>query len=62
MSISGDESINKENSTNPKKKKTTIISLNPLILKRWSPRSMTGETLDNETIMSLLEAARWSPS
>src|SRR5918995_626544 len=36
--------------------------INPLILNRWSPRSMTGEEIDNEDIMSLFEAARWAPS
>ncbi|HEX7274313.1 MAG TPA: nitroreductase family protein [Nitrososphaeraceae archaeon] len=36
--------------------------INPLILNRWSPRSMTGEDIDNEQIMSLFEAARWAPS
>jgi nitroreductase len=35
--------------------------INPLILNRWSPRSMTGEELDDETMMSLFEAARWAP-
>ena len=36
--------------------------INPLILNRWSPRSMTGEELDEHEIMSLFEAARWAPS
>ncbi len=36
--------------------------INPLILNRWSPRSMTGEELDDEEILSLFEAARWAPS
>jgi len=36
--------------------------INPLILNRWSPRSMTGQDLDNEEIMPLFEAARWAPS
>jgi nitroreductase len=36
--------------------------INPLILNRWSSRSMTGEELGNEDIMSLFEAARWAPS
>ncbi|MGI0033161.1 MAG: nitroreductase family protein, partial [Nitrososphaeraceae archaeon] len=36
--------------------------INPLILNRWSPRSMTGQELDDENIMSLFEAARWAPS
>lgn len=36
--------------------------LNPLILSRWSPRSMTGEEISDEELMSLFEAARWAPS
>lgn len=40
----------------------STYQINPLILNRWSPRSMTGEELDNEEIMSLFEAARWAPS
>ncbi len=40
----------------------TTYSINPLILNRWSPRSMSGEELHNEEIMSLFEAARWAPS
>lgn len=33
-----------------------------LLLNRWSPRAMTGESIDDETIQSLFEAARWAPS
>jgi nitroreductase len=33
-----------------------------LFLNRWSPRSMTGEELDDNEIMTLFEAARWAPS
>jgi len=36
--------------------------INPLILNRWSPRSLSGEALDDDEIMSLFEAARWAPS
>lgn len=37
--------------------------ISPLILNRWSPRAMSGgEELSNEELMSLFEAARWSPS
>jgi hypothetical protein len=36
--------------------------INPLILNRWSPRSMTGEELKDEELLSLFEAARWAPS
>ncbi len=36
--------------------------INPLLLDRWSPRSMTGEELTDSEIFSLFEAARWAPS
>ena len=61
MTISIEDSINKEN-----KEKTfernSAFKINSIILNRWSPRSMTGEELDNDTLMSLFEAARWTPS
>ncbi len=37
-------------------------AINPLFLSRWSPRSMTGESMTEEELFSLLEAARWAPS
>lgn len=43
-------------------RRITEYPINPLILNRWSPRSMTGEELDDDDIMSLFEAARWAPS
>ena len=36
--------------------------VHPLIVNRWSPRSMTGEELSDEELMPLFEAARWAPS
>lgn len=36
--------------------------VNELFLKRWSPRAMSGESLSEEQLMSLFEAARWAPS
>ena len=36
--------------------------INPIFVNRWSPRSMTGEEIDDEVLMSLFEAARWAPS
>jgi nitroreductase len=36
--------------------------INPLFINRWSPRSMSGEELNDKDIMSLFEAARWAPS
>jgi len=38
------------------------FSFHPLILNRWSPRSMTGEEIGDEELMPLFEAARWAPS
>ena len=32
------------------------------IVYRWSPRSMTGQVIDQEDLLSLFEAARWAPS
>ena len=36
--------------------------VHPLIVNRWSPRSMTGEELSDAELMPLFEAARWAPS
>ena len=33
-----------------------------LILNRWSPRAMSGESISDEELMPLFEAARWAPS
>ena len=37
-------------------------NINSIFVNRWSPRSMTGEEIDNDVLMSLFEAARWAPS
>lgn len=36
--------------------------VHPLFTNRWSPRSYTGESIDDATLFSLFEAARWAPS
>lgn len=36
--------------------------IHPLMKHRWSPRSFADRTVDDETLHSLLEAARWAPS
>jgi nitroreductase len=36
--------------------------VDPLFVNRWSPRTMTGEQLDEEELLALFEAARWAPS
>ena len=40
----------------------TDHKINSIFVNRWSPRSMTGEEIDDEVLMSLFEAARWAPS
>jgi nitroreductase len=65
MTISIEKSIRQKNDT-PDTQKTerreSTYKINALILNRWSSRSMTGEELDEDTMMSLFEAARWAPS
>ena len=36
--------------------------IDPIFLKRWSPRALTAEAIDEDTILTILEAARWAPS
>ena len=36
--------------------------VNDIFVNRWSPRAMSGEQIDEATLKTLLEAARWSPS
>ncbi len=45
-----------------KKHRHPTYPIHPLILNRWSPRSMTGEAMTEEELMPLFEAARWAPS
>ena len=40
----------------------TELPIDPQFLQRWSPRAFTGEVLDEATLLSFLEAARWAPS
>lgn len=36
--------------------------INEIFLRRWSPRAFTGESITDEQMMILFEAARWAPS
>ncbi len=40
----------------------TEHDVDDLFINRWSPRAMSGEAIDHETLMILFEAARWAPS
>jgi nitroreductase len=44
---------------NPRK---TQYEVDEMFVNRWSPRAMSGEEIDEATLMSLFEAARWAPS
>jgi nitroreductase len=43
-------------------KRKADYPIDTLFLDRWSPRAMTGETIPEEDLMVLFEAARWAPS
>jgi nitroreductase len=36
--------------------------IDPIFLRRWSPRAMSGEALSADDLATLFEAARWAPS
>jgi nitroreductase len=40
----------------------TTYPINSLLKKRWSPRSFSNYPVDRADLLSLFEAARWSPS
>ncbi|MBS0345350.1 MAG: nitroreductase family protein [Proteobacteria bacterium] len=40
----------------------TDYPIDPLFTQRWSPRAFTGEQIPEESLLALLEAARWAPS
>jgi nitroreductase len=45
-----------------RKVRQNTLFIHPLILNRWSPRSMTGEEMTEKELKALFEAARWAPS
>ncbi len=42
--------------------RTPDYPIEPLFLRRWSPRAMSGEPILEQELMTLFEAARWAPS
>jgi nitroreductase len=42
--------------------RTADYPIDPLFLRRWSPRAFTGEAIPEAELLTLLEAARWAPS
>ncbi len=37
-------------------------AIEPIFLRRWSPRAMSGEAISEAELLTLFEAARWAPS
>lgn len=42
--------------------RTSSYPILPLIINRWSPRAMSGETITDQELFTLFEAARWAQS
>jgi nitroreductase len=40
----------------------TVYPIHPLLKKRWSPRAFSNKEVETEKLLSMFEAARWSPS
>ncbi|GAA0305918.1 nitroreductase [Gracilibacillus halotolerans] len=47
---------------NIEKYRQAEYEIDSLFLERWSPRSFSDKQVDEKTLWSLFEAARWSPS
>jgi nitroreductase len=47
---------------NPDQYRRPDYPIEPLLYRRWSPRSMSGEPVSEEQMLTLFEAARWAPS
>lgn len=43
-------------------KRVADYEIDPLYIKRWSTRAFADKEVDEETLYSLFEAARWAPS
>jgi nitroreductase len=42
--------------------RTADFPVEKLILERWSPRAFTGDSISQDELMTIFEAARWAPS
>ncbi|HBH7048193.1 TPA: DUF2623 family protein [Serratia marcescens] len=42
--------------------RTSGYPIDAQFIERWSPRAMANDTIDDQTLLSFFEAARWSPS
>jgi len=39
-----------------------VAGVAPLFVERWSPRSFDGSPIEHETLLRIMDAARWAPS
>lgn len=46
----------------PLKHRKADHAIESIFLRRWSPRSLSGEPISDDELKRLLEAARWAPS
>lgn len=42
--------------------RTSLWSIDPVFLQRWSPRAFTSDEIEEVELLTILEAARWAPS
>ena len=47
------------NDNNPRR---ADYPIDPMFIRRWSPRAFTGEPVPEADLRSMFEAARWAPS
>lgn len=47
---------------NPETERHPEYPIEKLFIRRWSPRSLSGQPLTEQELMTLFEAARWAPS
>ena len=47
---------------NPEEHRRAEYPIEPIFIRRWSPRAMSGAALTQEELLRVFEAARWAPS
>jgi nitroreductase len=56
------DQLNREVADEVKPHRQMDYPVDPVFLSRWSPRAFSPEPIDEETLMSVFEAARWAAS
>jgi nitroreductase len=47
---------------NPDEHRKADYPIEPIFVRRWSPRAMSGEPITETELLTVFEAARWAPS